>query len=83
MPNVKAEIIGVVEAGSVSAPTTTPVDIHLTSTGTSLDGLDGVRVHFEATGNEKFQGTNLNEAQYIKFDNIQVRIIGGVTVDLN
>ncbi|MDE6158186.1 MAG: hypothetical protein K2F78_08620 [Muribaculaceae bacterium] len=86
--SVDVEVEGIVEAGSLASPTTTPLKIRLTSRGESLRGLDGIEIDFAATAKNPetgatVTGVNLNEAQALKLDNITIRIIGGITIDLN
>lgn len=85
---VDVDVEGVIDAGSLAAPTTTPIKITLTSTGKNLDGLTGISLDFDATAKNPetgatVTGVNLNSAQALKLENITVRIIGGVTIDLN
>lgn len=85
---VDVDVEGVIDAGSLATPTTTPIKITLTSTGKNLDGLTGISLDFDATAKNPetgatVTGVNLNSAQALKLENITVRIIGGVTIDLN
>lgn len=86
--SVDVEVEGIVEAGSLASPVTTSLKIRLTSRGESLRGLDGIKIDFAATAKNPengvtVTGVNLNEAQALKLDNITIRIIGGITIDLN
>lgn len=86
--SVDVEIEGTVAAGTLDAPSTSPLKITLRSKGSSLEGLDGIAVDFQATAKnpvtgQAMTGVNLNAAQALKLDNITIRIIGGITIDLN
>lgn len=81
--DVTATIEGVVGAGSITAPTTTALKITLQSSAANLGKLNGIRLVFDAVSAPDYVGTTLNKAQSLRFDNIKVQIIGGVTVDLN
>ena len=78
---LKLEVLGNIASGVQSAPSTTPVQITLSSEGTATR-LDAISLMFSATGpkNEHI-GTPLNEAQGLKIDGISVRLPEGVTVD--
>lgn len=86
--SVDVEIEGTVAAGTLDAPSTSPLKITLRSKGSSLEGLDGIAIDFQATAKnpvtgQAMTGVNLNAAQALKLDNITIRIIGGITIDLN
>lgn len=86
--SVDVEIEGSVAAGTLDAPSTSPLKIILRSKGSSLEGLDGIAIDFQATAKnpvtgQAMTGVNLNAAQALKLDNITIRIIGGITIDLN
>ena len=81
--NIDVTVDGSVPAGSVANPTVAQLSITLKSAGSTINGLDGVKLLFDAASNPNFIGTNLNENQSIKFENIKITIKGGVLVDLN
>lgn len=81
--NVDVTVDGKVPAGTVDKPSKAQISITLQSKGATLDGLDGVKLLFDAIANRDFVGVNLNENQSIKFENIRITIKGGVLVDLN
>ncbi|MDE6685318.1 MAG: hypothetical protein K2J94_09150, partial [Duncaniella sp.] len=74
---------GNVAAGTISAPATSPIKVTLKSNANNLKRLDGVRLIFDAVSDSNHVGDNLNEAQSLKFTDITLNIIGGVTIDLN
>lgn len=81
--DVTVEISGNVAAGTISSPVTSPLNIVLKSTAENLGRLDGVRVAFDGTTDAAHVGDNLNQNQSIEFNNVRIKILGGVTVDLN
>lgn len=68
-------------AGAIDAPTSTDLTIVLRSTAPNMGRLDGVRLVFD--GYDPKVGVNLNSGQSLRFENIAVRLKGGVIVDLN
>ncbi|MBO4942657.1 MAG: hypothetical protein J6C95_04440 [Muribaculaceae bacterium] len=83
MNKVTATVEGNIAAGSINSPATSAVKIILRSTGSNMAGLDGIKLMLDATANTAFRGTNLNENQSLKFENIRITVKGGVLVDLN
>lgn len=87
LSNITATITGAdggevrVAPGTPGAPTVTPVNIVLRSTASNLGELDGIRIIFDAY--DPIVGTNLNSAQSLRFENITIRLKGGITIDLN
>ena len=81
--DVTATVDGNVAAGTISAPVTSPIKVTLKSNTNNLKRLDGVRLIFDAVSDSNHVGDNLNEAQSLKFTDITLNIIGGVTIDLN
>lgn len=83
LTNIKAEIIGDINAGSLTNPSVSPLEIHLTSSGSNIGNLDGVRLVFDAVSDAAFVGENLNSNQALVFTDVVVTVIGGATIDLN
>ncbi|MDE5642747.1 MAG: hypothetical protein K2I56_04580 [Muribaculaceae bacterium] len=81
--DISAVIEGSVAPGTIEQPATSPLKIVLSSTAENLGRLDGIRMEFEGTTDAAHVGKNLNKAQSLEFNNIRIKIIGGVTVDLN
>ena len=81
--DVTATVTGMVAAGSISSPSSSELKILLESTTRNLGRLDGVRLLFDAKSDPSHTGDNLNESQALKFNDISVEILGGVTIDLN
>lgn len=69
-----------IEAGTESG-VTTPVMILLKSTGENIANLDGIEIVFDAESGDA-GGVSLNSSQSLRFDNVKIRIRGGITVDL-
>ncbi len=83
MTDVTATVEGFVAGGSVSAPATSELKITLKSTARNLNELNGVAFLFNATNDGSHVGVPFNVAQYIKFSDIVLKIIGGIDIDLN
>lgn len=81
--NITATITGVIDAGTLGNPTVSQVSILLKSTAENMKALDGVKLVFNGTTKAEYVGTNLNATQAMKFTDIRLSIIGGVTIDLN
>lgn len=81
--DIIADIEGGVTAGSIGSPAVSPLKISLRSEAANLGELDGVRLVFDGTTDAAHVGDNLNKAQSVEIDNILVKIVGGVTIDLN
>lgn len=83
LTTVTAVVEGNVAPGTIAAPKSSPLKITLASTGENIKELDGIQLIFDAKSNAEVAGVNLNENQALRFEQIKVKIIGGVTVDLN
>ena len=82
--NVKVTIVkGKVTAGSKDAPVESDLEITLQASNSAFKTLDGIKYRVSAVTDAKYNGINLNENQKLVLDNIKVKVIGGVTVDLN
>ncbi|MDE6134656.1 MAG: hypothetical protein K2F79_03680, partial [Muribaculaceae bacterium] len=81
--DIKASVSGQVAAGSINAPSTSSVEVILTSTASNLSQVDGIRFVFDAVSDPSHVGYNLNSAQSLRFTDIKAEIIGGLTIDLN
>lgn len=75
-------IDGSILPGSIETPTSSPIQIKLTSSDSSLK-LDGLRLMFEATCPEAFVGKTLNESQGLAIKNVKLQLPDGVFVDLD
>lgn len=81
--NITATVTGEVFAGTVAAAASSQIEVLLQSDADNLGRLDGVRLVFDATSDADHIGDNLNSAQSLRFEDIKLEIIGGVTIDLN
>ncbi len=80
--NVTATVSTYARAGSQAQPTSTELTVDIVSTEGYIDNLDGLELIIYARP-EEGNTVTINEAQRIKFLDAVLRIIGGVTVDLN
>ena len=83
IPDITATVSGDIAAGTIASPSTSSVDVILRSTAPNIKDLDGVRFMFDAVTDESHVGVPLNENQNLRFENIKVSVIGGITIDLN
>ncbi len=83
MTSVTATVDGTVGGGSLDTPSRSNLVISIKSTGKNLDGLDGIRYKFTAVSDSESAGAVLNSAQSLRFEEIKLSVIGGVTIDLN
>lgn len=81
--NITATITGVIDAGTPASPKDSSVSIILKSTAGNMKELDGVKLVFNGTTKAEYVGTNLNATQTLKFTDIRISVVGGVTIDLN
>ena len=77
LSNVKVDMNMDIKAGATSN-----VEFTVTTTGGSIKGLDGLKLTVTATGSEETKGVGLNENQYIKIDNLKLKLKGGITMEL-
>ncbi|MDE6573811.1 MAG: hypothetical protein K2L84_00605 [Muribaculaceae bacterium] len=83
IPDITAIVDGVVGAGMIDSSGVSELVITLESRAANLGNLDGVRINFTGTTPEEFVGVNLNENQSLRFSDIKITILGGITIDLN
>ncbi|MCM1066918.1 MAG: hypothetical protein NC418_05000 [Muribaculaceae bacterium] len=83
MSTIDVQVTGSVAPGTVASPATADLKIELKSTGTSIKDLDGIALVFDASSNAEVEGINLNAGQAVRFENIKVTILGGITINLN
>lgn len=81
--NITATIEGIAAAGSLDTPVSTPLKGVIKSTAANLRDLDGIRLEFDGVTSGEYVGMNLNANQALKFTDIRLTIVGGVTIDLN
>lgn len=75
--NVKVEMNMDIKAGAKN-----DVSFTVSTTDGSIKGLDGLKLTVTATGSEETSGVCLNENQYIKIDNLKMKLKGGITMEL-
>lgn len=83
LTDITATIDGTVGGGTLQSPATADLTIVLSSTAANLARLHGVEFEFDGTTAPSCVGVPLNEAQSLKFEEIRLRLIGGVDIDLN
>lgn len=83
LDNVNIESNIDIEAGTTENAKTKEVKLAITALDGSIKGLDGIKLIITATASESTVGTALNENQTLKFDDIKLRLKGGITMDLN
>lgn len=66
----------------IMAGATSDVKFTVTTTDGSIKGLDGLKLTVTATGSGETSGVCLNENQYIKIDNLKLKLKGGITMEL-
>lgn len=66
----------------IKAGTTSDVKFTVSTTDGSIKGLDGLKLTVTATGSGETSGVCLNENQYIKIDNLKLKLKGGITMEL-
>lgn len=77
LSNVKVDMNMDIKAGATS-----DVKFTVTTTDGSIKGLDGLKLTVTATGSEETSGVCLNENQYIKIDDLKLKLKGGITMEL-
>lgn len=77
LSNVNVDINMDIKAGAKS-----DVNITVSTTDGSIKGLDGLKLTVTATGSGETSGVCLNENQYIKIDNLKLKLKGGITMEL-
>lgn len=83
LPDVVADVEGKITAGLKGSAATSNIKVTLTAKDGSFRNLDGIKYRVSAVTDAKYNGVNLNEKQMLVLKNIKVKVIGGVSVDLN
>lgn len=77
-------IEGEIAAGTIEEVATTTISISLKATNpVAFQAVDGLEYKVNAGASTQTAGQVLNENQTLKLNNVKVKVIGGVTVDLN
>lgn len=66
----------------IKAGATSDVSFTISTTDGSMKGLDGLKLTVNATGSKETSNVSLNENQYIKIDNLKLKLKGGITMEL-
>lgn len=77
LSNVKVKMNMDIKAGATS-----DVSFTISTTDGSMKGLDGLKLTVNATGSKETSNVSLNENQYIKIDNLKLKLKGGITMEL-
>lgn len=83
LENVKVDMDVEIKAGEIGAPTTQNVNFTLTTEDGRIAGLDGIEISVVASVDNSVSDVKLNENQTMQFTEIKLRLVGGITMDLN
>ena len=83
LENVKVDMDAEIKAGDIGAPTTQKVNFTLTTDDGKIAGLDGIEISVVASVDNNVSDVTLNENQTMQFTEIKLRLVGGITMDLN
>lgn len=83
LENVKVDMDADIKAGAIGAPTTQNVKFTLTTDDGKIAGLDGIEISVVASVDNSVRDVTLNENQTMQFTEIKLRLVGGITMDLN
>lgn len=82
--SISTEVSSQIAAGTMENAKVTPLEITLKSTDTNaFKELDGLKYEVSATSSAETSGKVLNKNQYLRLENMTIKIKGGVTVDMN
>lgn len=83
LENVKVDMDVEIKAGAIGAPTEQNVKFTLTTDDGKIAGLDGIEISVVASIDNSVSDVTLNENQTMQFTEIKLRLVGGITMDLN
>ena len=83
LENVKVDMDVEIKAGAIGAPTEQNVKFTLTTDDGKIAGLDGIEISVVASVDNSVSDVTLNENQTMQFTEIKLKLIGGITMDLN
>ena len=83
LENVKVDMDVEIKAGAIGAPTEQNVKFTLTTDDGKIAGLDGIEISVVASVDNSVSDVTLNENQTMQFTEIKLRLVGGITMDLN
>lgn len=82
--SISTEVSSQIAAGTMENAKVTPLEITLKSTdANAFKELDGLKYEVSATSSAETSGKVLNKNQYLRLENMTIKIKGGVTVDMN
>ena len=83
LPGVTVTLSGVVPAGSVEKPGRKALTLNMKASAENMRRLDGIRMHLKATSKDsQYQGICLNKNQGVRLENMKLRFLGNVDVEL-
>lgn len=83
LENVKMDMDVEIKAGAIGAPTEQNVKFTLTTDDGKIAGLDGIEISVVAFVDDSEGDVRLNENQTMQFTEIKLKLVGGITMDLN
>lgn len=82
--SISTEVSSQIAAGTMENAKVTPLKITLKSTdANAFKELDGLKYEVSATSSAETSGKVLNKNQYLRLENMTIKIKGGITVDMN
>lgn len=82
--SISTEVSSQIAAGTMENAKVTPLKITLKSTdANAFKELDELKYEVSATSSAETSGKVLNKNQYLRLENMTIKIKGGVTVDMN
>lgn len=83
LENVKVDLDVDIKPGLLNNPVSQEITFTLATTDGTIKGLDGIKLNVIATSGENSGNESLNENHTIQFTNIKLKLVGGITMDLN
>ncbi|WP_300725373.1 hypothetical protein [uncultured Bacteroides sp.] len=84
MTDVTATVEGDIALGTPESPTDSQLKITLKSSREgALRNMDGIRYRVVASATEASAGTVLNKDQRLVLSDISIKLVGGITIDMN
>lgn len=83
LPGVTVTLSGDVPAGSIEKPGRKALTLNMKASAENMRKLDGIRMHLKATSKDpNYQGVCLNKNQGVRLENMKLRFLGNVDVEL-
>lgn len=83
LPGVTVTLSGDVPAGSLEKPGRKALTLNMKASAENMRKLDGIRMHLKATSKDsQYQGVCLNKNQGVRLENMKLRLLGNVDVEL-